>query len=76
MTTSFVSLLLPLLAISRLRKKKPPEDYDPASELKLPNFANSVLFAILLFERRLIRIGVRFPAGGTRLIVARKGPSK
>jgi SAM-dependent methyltransferase len=76
MTTSFVSLLLPLLAISRLRKKNPPEDYDPASELKLPNFANSVLFAILLFERRLIRIGVRFPAGGTRLIVARKGPSK
>lgn len=75
MTTSFVSFLLPLLAISRLRTKKPSEDYDPTSELKLPQPVNRLLFAVLLFERQLIRIGVRFPAGGTRLIVARKGPS-
>ncbi|TWI02972.1 methyltransferase family protein [Luteimonas cucumeris] len=72
MTTSFVSLLLPLMAISRRSKKTPPVDFDPAAELKLPPLLNAILYVVLRVETTLIRAGLRFPVGGTRLVVARK----
>lgn len=70
-STSFVSLLLPLLAVSRLRNKN-SIDQDATSELKLPPTANSALYSIMQFERELIRRGVRFPFGGTRLVCSVK----
>lgn len=72
MSTSFVSLLLPLLAFSRLTKGPVSKDRDPAYELRLPRPVNKALYAMLRVERHLIGLGVRFPAGGTRLIAARK----
>ncbi len=72
MTTSFVSLLLPLLALSRRARPAPRGDYDVLAELRVGRFTNLVLESALAFERRLIRLGVRFPAGGSRLLLAQR----
>lgn len=69
---SFVSLLLPLMMLSRLAQRAPKSDYDPLVELRLPGWLNALLEAVLDLERRLIRAGVRFPAGGSLLLVANK----
>jgi SAM-dependent methyltransferase len=70
--TSFVSLLLPLMMLSRLRRRVPDEVYDPLAELEIGRFANWMLGKILAVERALIRTGISFPAGGSLLLVARK----
>lgn len=70
--TSFVSLLLPLMFMSRLSKRKPAENYDATQELRISGIANKILEAILNLERLIIRAGVSFPAGGSRLMIARK----
>lgn len=70
-STSFVSLLLPAMLLSR--KKKPTlDDYDPRAELSLPSLLNQVFLAIMRLEGTLIRAGVSFPWGGSRFLVARK----
>lgn len=71
-TSSFVSLLLPLLFGSRLRQKADTADYDPLAELRLPRWLNAVLETVLDAERWLIRAGVSLPAGGSLLLVACK----
>jgi SAM-dependent methyltransferase len=72
MMTSFVSLLLPLMMLSRWLQRKPAADYDVLADLKVGRITNFVLEAILAFERVLIRAGVRFPAGGSLLLVAQR----
>ena len=71
-TTSFVSLLMPGLLLSRMGKKKTAPSFDPDKELKIHSGLDSVLGAALGFERFLIRCGVRFPFGGSILLAARK----
>ena len=74
---SFVSLLLPLMVVSRvaqrLRKSRTPLTNHEAldREFRLPASMNAVLRRVLKFEHMLRRAGVRFPAGGSRVIVAR-----
>lgn len=68
--TSFVSLLMPMLMLSRLSKKK-AEDFDPFSEFKIPRWLDFALDKILTVERMFIRAGMRFPAGGSLLLIAR-----
>ncbi len=70
--TSFVSLLLPLLWLSRLRKNHAVGENDPMSELRIGSIANTALGWVMMLERILIQAGIRFPAGGSRLLVARK----
>ena len=70
--TSFVSLLLPLMMLSRLRQRAPDKAYDPLAELKIGGFTNWVLGKTLDLERALIHMGLSFPAGGSLLLVARK----
>jgi SAM-dependent methyltransferase len=69
---SFVSLLLPLMYLSRLRKRD-VEACDPFVELRIHPAANQALLFVMQIEGALIRAGVRFPVGGSRLLVARKG---
>jgi SAM-dependent methyltransferase len=69
--TSFVSLLLPLLALSRLRFRD-KNDFDPLSEYRAPRFVDSTLGWVQAAERALIRRGLSFPAGGSLLVVARR----
>lgn len=70
--TSFVSLLLPVMLLSRKQQVQESEAYDATAELRLSPILNSLLFGVMRIEQFLIRIGVRFPIGGSRLIVARK----
>jgi SAM-dependent methyltransferase len=69
--TSFVSLLLPAVALSRWRDRGKVA-YDPSTEYRLPRPAERVFGAVLSVERRLIAAGLSFPAGSSLLIVARR----
>ncbi len=70
-STSFVSLLLPAMLASR-RRGRDRGDFDPRDEFRIGRTANRALEEILRIERWLIRTGVSFPVGGSRLIVARR----
>lgn len=70
--TSFVTLLLPLMFVSRLSKRKPVENYDPIQEFRISKLANMALEKVLDLERLMICRGISFPFGGSRLLIARK----
>ena len=70
-TTSFVSLLLPLMAASRLRRGGCTRAARQ-SEFQVAGRANSVLMALLTLERSLLNAGVSWPAGGSLFLVARR----
>ena len=70
--TSFVSLLLPLLMLSRFKQRFQRKEFDPTSELKINSLMNDGLRRILDVERTLIRGGVSLPAGGSLLLIARR----
>ena len=69
--TSFVSLLLPVLAISRWLDARRTTPFD-CREFHVSSPANTVLAAVLSLERGLIRGGLSWPAGGSLLVIARK----
>lgn len=69
-TTSFVSLLLPLLLLSR--RARPSHTTDPFRELRIGSLANGLLGSMMTVEAGLLRAGMRFPIGGSRLVVAVK----
>ena len=66
--TSFVSLLLPLLLVSRLRQRGKP--VDPEAEFRLPPRIDRTLERVMAAERGLIARGASFPAGGSLLAIA------
>lgn len=70
--TSFVSLLLPAMVTARLFKPKAATAEETMSELDLPPLLNRIFLAIMTLERLLIRAGVRFGFGGSRVLIARK----
>jgi SAM-dependent methyltransferase len=70
--TSFVTLLLPLMYLSRLAQRAPRGGYDPLAELRVAPWLNRTLAAVLDLERALIRAGASLPAGGSLLLVGRK----
>ncbi|MDQ5844927.1 MAG: class I SAM-dependent methyltransferase [Acidobacteriota bacterium] len=70
--TSFVSILLPLLIISRFKQRLTREDFDPMSEFRIGPLMNATLEKILDGERALIRAGLSLPFGGSLLLVARR----
>ena len=67
-STSFTSLLLPFMLLSR----KLPEGKDRQREFKLPALVNEVFYATLTLERAAISFGINFPIGGSRVVVARR----
>ncbi|MFP5379510.1 MAG: methyltransferase domain-containing protein, partial [Vicinamibacteria bacterium] len=69
--TSFMALLLPLLMLSRLRPRD-QASFDPTAELRIGDLANRTLGIVCAVERRLIHAGVRLPAGGSLIAVARR----
>ncbi len=72
MMTSFVSLVLPLMMLSRFMRRTPTADFDVLAELRVGRSANFLLESVLALERALIRIGARFPAGGSLLLIAQR----
>lgn len=69
--TSFVSLLLPLLLVSRATKRDPAR-YDPEAEFSIPRWLNAALGGVMTAERALLSWGVSLPAGGSLLVAARR----
>ena len=70
--TSFMSFVLPLMIAARWqRKKQSVKDFDPGSEFRLPGVINKTLEAVLDVERATIAGGMRWPASGSLLLVAR-----
>ncbi len=73
-SASYIWLLLPLMAASRWL----PRSSEPAaagSELKLPGVLNTVFNAVVRLEVVLTLAGLRFPFGGSRVVVAAKPAS-
>jgi SAM-dependent methyltransferase len=68
--TSFVSLLLPALFLSRMRQQD--ETIDPLQEFRISPTVNAFGRTTMAVEQRLIRAGVSLPAGGSLLVVARR----
>ena len=72
-STSFVSCLLPVMLASRISQKFiSKKHYDPLSEFRIPSWLNFIFEMVLNAEIKLIKCGVNFPLGGSRLIVAKK----
>jgi SAM-dependent methyltransferase len=71
-STSFVSLLLPALLLSRFTKRKPDSEFDALKELKLSQPLNTLFRKILELEQKFIRFGFNFPMGGSLLLIAKK----
>lgn len=69
---SFVSMLLPIMWLSRKRLKDEASPVDPMNELRLPGWLNTALSATMRIELALIGAGLRFPVGGSLLVCARK----
>ena len=70
--TSFVSLLLPLLVLSRLKQRLQGKEFDPTSEFRINSLLNNGFERILDLERSLIRGGLSLPVGGSLLLIARR----
>ncbi|HQT26790.1 MAG TPA: methyltransferase domain-containing protein, partial [Burkholderiales bacterium] len=70
MTTSFVSLLFPLMMASRLLTKRTTTD--PMSELRLPSLTNAFFETIMNCEASMIKLNFRFPFGGSLLMAGRR----
>jgi len=68
--TSFVSLLLPLMALQRLSSSN--QNYNPDDEFMINSVLNATLYFVMQLEFTLLRLGLRFPAGGSLLLLARK----
>jgi SAM-dependent methyltransferase len=64
---SFNSLLLPVLWLARKR----PAPADPLAEFRLPRPLQALFGAVMAVEYGLTRLGLRWPAGGSRVVVAR-----
>ncbi len=69
--TSFVASLFPAMLAQRLTKGS-RRDYDPSDEFRLPRWVDRLFEFLLDTERHLIGYGVRFPFGGSRVVVARR----
>jgi SAM-dependent methyltransferase len=68
--TSFFSSTVPLIVISRFRRRG--QAFDAAAELRIPRPLNAVAAALLQPEWLLIRAGVSLPIGSSLVVVARR----
>jgi SAM-dependent methyltransferase len=66
-STSFVSLLLPALHATRRMPNR-----TTLGDLQRPRIVDAGLAGVMAVERAVIRAGLSFPSGGSRLVVARK----
>lgn len=70
--TSFISLLLPMLVLSRLQYQKGGKHLSPGEALEIHPLLNSLFSIILACERGLVRLGLPLPAGGSLFAIARR----
>lgn len=70
--TSFVTLLLPLMAASRLWQTAARRPFDPSREFAVANRVDQLLGHVMDAERAMITRGARLPVGGSLLAVAER----
>ncbi len=70
-STSFVSLLLPMMVAARFVSRNKPAA-DASAELSINEHLNWLFRKIMAVEFHLIKLGVNFTFGGSRLLIARK----
>jgi hypothetical protein len=58
------------MALQRLSSRN--KNYNPNDEFKINTLLNAALYLIMQLELTLLRLGLRFPAGGSLLLLARK----
>lgn len=68
--TSWVSLLLPLLVVSRWRERRHAADYRPLAEHAEAARLGRVLESVMQAELGMVRRGASLPAGGSLMLVA------
>ncbi|MBT9463722.1 class I SAM-dependent methyltransferase [Hydrogenophaga sp.] len=73
-STSFVTLLLPLMLASRLAARRSGTS-GGSEALQLNPVVDRVLDAIMRMEHLVIKTGVSLPVGGSRLVVLQKIPA-
>jgi hypothetical protein len=73
-TSSFNAVLLPAMLLSRWNMRRTPasDTFDAFSEMNVPGALNVTLMAALRLENALTALGVRWPVGGSRFVVATK----
>ncbi len=71
-STSFNSLLLPAMYVSRLLQRKQIQSPDGMGEFNIPPFVNRLFELILRVELWFIKRGINFPLGGSRIVIAQK----
>jgi len=75
--SSFVFALLPLMYLSRRRRRSPPAGADAPggvdyTELSLPGPLDRLMDLVMRLDEWLIAAGVSLPAGGSLLMVAER----
>jgi hypothetical protein len=58
------------MALQRLSSRN--QNYNPDDEFKINSGFNAALYLVMQLEFTLLRLGLRFPAGGSLLLLARK----
>jgi len=72
-STSFVSVLLPAMYLSRLFQRKPvPLEMNDVAGLKINPLLNWIFERLLALELLFVKAGINLPMGGSRLIIAKK----
>lgn len=71
--TSFVSLLVPLMWLSRQRGGQ--KNAEKNSEFDISDTTNRILEFVMKVELKLIQLGIRLPFGGSVLLLAKKATS-
>ncbi len=72
MMTSFVTLLLPFMMVSRAIKNNKDISPEGRPEFNLSTFVNAIFNKIMSFELLFIKAGMQLPFGGSLLAVACK----
>lgn len=67
--TSFISLLLPAIMVSRLINKS---NNRQEKEFLISPWLNNIFYQITSFERKLIKAGIKFPFGSSLIFIAKK----
>ncbi|MGM4872151.1 class I SAM-dependent methyltransferase [Bradyrhizobium sp. 956_D2_N1_5] len=70
-SSSYTSLLLPLMVASRLKSRGKAGNEEVEREFALDPRVNSIFTTILRAEVRMTLAGLRWPAGGSRIVVGR-----
>ena len=55
-----------------VRRKSTNAPYDPMAEFEIPKWQNVILESIMKVEIAFLKAGIRFPFGGSLLLIARK----